>query len=64
MIIIKNKNYLVCAIIMFIATIFFGIVAYRYFNKNNISIGAMWLIAALCDFISFIANLVKYKKKN
>lgn len=49
---------------MFIATIFFGIVAYRYFNKNNISIGSMWLIAALCDFISFIANLVKYKKKN
>ena len=59
----KNKNYLISAIIMLIATICFGIIAYSYFDRNNISIGYMWLIAAICDFISFVTNMVKYKKK-
>lgn len=58
----KNKNYLISGIIMFIAAIFFGVIAYINFCEDNITLGYVWLIAAICDFISFITNMVKYKK--
>ena len=60
----KNKNYLVSAIIMFIAAIFFGIVAYIKFQENNITLCNVCLIASVCDFVSFVINIVNYKKKN
>lgn len=58
----KEKNYLLSAILMLVGTICFGIVTYAHFYENEYMLGILCLVATLCDFISFIINIVKYRK--
>lgn len=57
----ENKHYFVNAILMLIGAVCFGIVTYGNFYRNNILMGSLCLIATLCDLISFIMNLIKYR---
>lgn len=57
----REKNYLISAILMLVGTICFGIVTYGHFYRNDNMLGILCLVVALCDFISFIVNIVKYR---
>lgn len=57
----KNKRYLVNSILLFVGTICFGIVTYGYFYEKNYMLGFLCLVATVCDFISFVINVIKHK---
>ena len=57
----ENKRYLVNSILMLVGTICFGIVTYGYFYEKKYILGFLCLVPAVCDLISFVINVVKYK---
>lgn len=58
----NDKNYLLAAILMLVGSLCFGIVTYGHFYENEYMMGILCLVATLCDFMSFIINIIKCRK--